>query len=165
MRTKRIGFTIVELIVVVVVIAILATIIVLSYAGFKARTQETSVTNDMRNIVEQVGVYKVRNDRYPSAVQLQDMGVWVNKQTYGVNPTGATIFYCVDNNGTAFSIVARVKSSRLLRYASIDGNVITYSGSTTAPQLCLDSGVPGTISTVNFTGFTENGSWYSWVLG
>lgn len=163
MWAKQKGFTIVELLIVIVVIAILAAITLATYNGIQSRAQETSVQHDMSNISKQVEIYKVDEGRYPSSAKLQELGVKVNKRTYGVNPTGATIFYCVDNAGTVFSIVARVKSSKLLQYLSSSGNTSVYAGSATAPQLCLDSGVPGTTSTVTYTAFTEDGEWYEWV--
>jgi len=160
---KQKGFTIVELLIVIVVIGILAAIIIASFNGITAKSQEISVKHDMKNIAKQVEVYKIDSNRYPTSTKLQELGIKVNKPTYGVNPTGATIFYCVDNTGTVFSIVARVKSATLIQYLSSTGQTTTYSGSATAPQLCLDSGVPGTTSSVTYTAFTDNGAWYDWV--
>jgi len=157
------GFTIVELLIVIVVIGILATITIVAFNGITSKAQETSVKHDMRNIAKQVEVFRTEDGRYPTSTKLTELGIKVNKQTYGVNPTGATIFYCVDSAGTVFSIVARVKSTTLTQYLSTTGQTSTYSGSATAPQLCLDSGVPGTTSTVTYTAFTENGAWYDWV--
>lgn len=162
-KTQR-AFTLVELLIVIVVIAVLASIAFLAYNGIQSRTQEVSVKNDMKNIAKQVELHKVDAGRYPSSTTLQELGIRVNKQTYGVNPVGATIFYCVDNAGAVYSIVARVKSGNLLQYLSSNGgNFSQYSGASTAPQLCLDSGVPGNTSNVSYTAFTEDGSWFPWV--
>lgn len=163
MKPKQTGFTIVELLIVIVVSSVLATITIVAFNGIQARTQETSVRHDMRNIAKQLEVYKVDEGRYPTSAKLQEQGIKVNKRTYGVNSTGATIFYCVDSAGSTFSIVARVKSTTLIKYLSSDGRTSDYSGSGTAPQLCLDSGVPGTTSSVTYTGFTDNGNWHGWV--
>jgi len=160
---KQTGFTIVELLIVIVVVGILAVIIIVSYNGITSKAQETSVKHDMRNIAKQVEIYKLDDGQYPSSTKLKELGIKVNKQTYGVNPTGATIFYCVDSTGSVFSIVARVKTSTLTKYLSSTGQTSVYTGSATAPQLCLDSGVPGTTSTVTYTAFTENGAWFDWV--
>lgn len=163
MWARQKGFTIVELLVVVVVIAILAAISIVAYNGIQSAAQESSVKHDMRNIAKQLEIYKVDQGRYPSSTTLQQLGIKVNKRTYGVNPTGATIFYCVNNEGTVFSVVARVKSSMLLQFLSSTGATSEYSGSGTAPQLCLDSGVPGSVFSVTYTAFTEDGAWFEWV--
>lgn len=163
MMFKQKGFTVVELIIVIVVIAVLIALTLLGFNGVRSRTQEVSVQNDMKNISKQVEVFRLDRGRYPAASTLQELGIKVNKSTYGVNPTGATIFYCVDSAGAVYSIVARVKSTKLLQYLSSTGEITTYSGSGTAPQLCLDSGVPGTTSNVTYTGFTEDGAWFPWV--
>lgn len=161
---KRRGFTIAEIIVVVVIIAVLAAISLVSYSTVQKSAQEASVRHDMRNVAKQVTLFKVDHQNYPSSAELQALGIHMNKQTYGVNPVGATIFYCTNTAKSAFSIVARVKSTLLLSYLSTTDQVTTYSGSATAPQLCLDSGVPGTTGTMDYTAFTNNGVWYSWVL-
>lgn len=164
MSKARNGFTIVEMLVVIVIIAILAAVTMVAYGQIKFETQEISVKHDMRNMAKQIGVFEVDNGHYPSITEFQDMGIHVNKQTYGVNPVGATIFYCVDDAGTEFSVVARVKSSLILKYLSSDNGVSNYSGSGTAPQLCIDSGLTGPSTNVNYTGFTTSGNWNSWVL-
>jgi type II secretion system protein G len=160
---KITGFTIIELLIVIAVIGVLAAITIITLTGIVSKAQETSVKNDMRNISKQLELYKVDGNRYPTATDLQNQGIKVNKMTYGVNPTGATIFYCVDSAGEVYSIVARVKTATLLQYLSSTGQTSVYSGSVTAPQLCLDSGVPGTTATVTYTPFTNNGAWYDWV--
>jgi prepilin-type N-terminal cleavage/methylation domain-containing protein len=144
------GFTIVELLIAIVIVA---------YNGIKEKAQETSVTHDLGNIAKQVELYKIDLGRYPSTSDMQTLKIRVNKDAYGVNPTGATGFYCVDSSGSRFSIVTRVKSLMILKYSSIDGRTGVYSGSQTAPQLCTDSGVPS----ASYLAFTQNGQWNSWI--
>lgn len=157
--TSHKGFTLVELIIVITVIAILAAITVVAYNGIQGRAQESSVKTDMYNIAKQVELYKTNTGKYPSIVQIEDLKIKVNKQAYGVNPIGATGFYCVKTDGSAFSIVTRVKSLMVIKYNSIDGETSVYSGSQVAPQLCTDSGV----ATTTYLAFTDNGVWNSWI--
>lgn len=49
-HSKNNGFTIVELLIVVVVIAILAAITIVSYNGITAQAKDSNIQNDLRNI-------------------------------------------------------------------------------------------------------------------
>jgi len=66
MRKSVSGFTIVELLIVVVVIAILAAISIVAYTGIQNRAQDTRRLSDMRAIATALEQYKVDNGRYPA---------------------------------------------------------------------------------------------------
>lgn len=59
------GFTIVELLIVIVVIGILASITVVAYNGVQARAKQTKLHTDIVNIQKMVEVYAVQNGTYP----------------------------------------------------------------------------------------------------
>ncbi|MGV9001730.1 MAG: type IV pilin protein [Candidatus Saccharimonadaceae bacterium] len=66
MRNRsRQGFTIVELLIVIVVIAILAAITIVSYAGIQGRAYAVSVQSDIHNAGEQIEIFKLDNGYYP----------------------------------------------------------------------------------------------------
>ncbi len=67
MKRARSGFTIVELLIVVVVIAILAAITIVAYNGVSNRAKESSVRADTSNAVKSLEVFKVTNSRYPTS--------------------------------------------------------------------------------------------------
>ena len=153
------GFTIVELIVVIVILGILAVLVYTSYSKLQNDANEASVRTDLRNIANQVELYRADLGVYPSTAQMNAMRLRVNKKAYGVNPTGATGFYCVNSDGSAYAVVTRVRSQLLLVYNSYTNTSNTYTGSTTAPQLCTDAGV----TTTTYLAFTNNGVWNDWV--
>lgn len=62
------GFTIVELLVVIVVIGILALISIVSFSGVNRLAIEASVKSDLANASRQFGVFKVENDDYPDTI-------------------------------------------------------------------------------------------------
>jgi len=64
---KSYAFTIVELLIVVVVVAILATITVVSYNGITARTKEASIKSDVVSAKKMMEVFKITNNRYPES--------------------------------------------------------------------------------------------------
>jgi len=64
-RNQRNGFTIVELLIVIVVIAILAAIVIVAYNGVADRARNTRIMNDLDNAKKLVEVYNVQNGSYP----------------------------------------------------------------------------------------------------
>lgn len=62
------GFTIVELLVVIVVIGILAAITIVSYAGISQRAIAASLQSDLANAQKQILIYQTENDVYPGEV-------------------------------------------------------------------------------------------------
>lgn len=63
---KERGFTIVELLVVIVVIAILAAISIVAYTGIQNRARESAVASKEAQVKKKLAVYKVENDAYPA---------------------------------------------------------------------------------------------------
>jgi len=62
------GFTIVELLVVIVVIGILAAITIISFTGISKKATAASLQSDLRNAATQLEVFKTDNDKYPTTV-------------------------------------------------------------------------------------------------
>lgn len=62
------GFTIVELIVVIVVIAILASITLVSYGGITKQAVESSLQSDLANASTKLKMYQVVNGSYPTSL-------------------------------------------------------------------------------------------------
>ena len=60
------GFTIVELLVVIVVIGILAAITVVAYNGVQNRANDSSVRSDLANVAKKMAMFHVDNSRYPN---------------------------------------------------------------------------------------------------
>lgn len=63
---KRGGFTIVELLIVIVVIGILAAITIVAFNGIQQRAKVTAVQSDLNNISKHMAVYQTYNDAYPA---------------------------------------------------------------------------------------------------
>lgn len=61
------GFTLVELLIVIVVIAILAAISIVAYNGVQTRANNTQTTDAVKQFVKAYGLYAVDNGDYPNA--------------------------------------------------------------------------------------------------
>lgn len=64
---KKLGFTVVELIVVIVVIGILATIGVVAWRGIQERAYDTERLNELKNIESIYLLYASQEHKYPAA--------------------------------------------------------------------------------------------------
>ena len=61
------GFTIVELLIVIVVIAILAAITIVAYNGIQQRARDTDRKSDISTIKKALEIYYAENGNYPSS--------------------------------------------------------------------------------------------------
>ncbi len=60
------GFTIVELLIVIVVIAILAAITIVAYNGINQQARDSKRTSDVRTLVQAIEMYNIDHGSYPS---------------------------------------------------------------------------------------------------
>lgn len=65
---KQIGFTIVELLIVIVVIAILAAITIVAYNGVRDRALASALSNNASQVYKQIEAFKTLNGSYPATL-------------------------------------------------------------------------------------------------
>ena len=63
------GFTLVELMVVVVIIAILAGVVVASYSGRTEKAYESRIKVDFKTIEDAIQIFKLDTSRYPDTLE------------------------------------------------------------------------------------------------
>jgi len=66
MHTKKAGFTIVELLIVIVIIGILAAITTVAYSGVQARAENTKTVHAVSTWAKALQMYKVDKGNYPT---------------------------------------------------------------------------------------------------
>lgn len=127
---SRPGFTIVELLIVIVVIGILAAIVIVAYNGVQDRANDSVVRNDLSNMAKKFQLYKVDNGHFPlNATELAEVGVTVSKSAYLQAPnTIYNVVPCITTAGEDFAIAAISKSGQRYYVGSQSGGVLEYNG-------------------------------------
>lgn len=97
------GFTLVELLIVIVVVAILATITVVSYSGVQDRAREAVAKANLSQSAKQLNIDKIMKGRFPSTVNADGSGD-ANGGKGLIASSGTTFEYTVDNTAGAFCL-------------------------------------------------------------
>lgn len=95
MKRVQSGFTIVELLIVIVVIAILATITIVAYNGIQDRAKASAASQALANAVKKIKYWQAEQDSTLSPADLATAGVTNTASVnYQYNP-GTTGNYCI----------------------------------------------------------------------
>lgn len=125
LKSFRRGFTIVELLIVIVVIAILAAITIVAYNGITKRAVESTMQADLKNAATAVELDKTRDGSYPSDAASANEGK-------GIEASGdSQLTY--KNYGNSFCVnVINSRAAEPLRLRSTNGQIEPGTCATTA---------------------------------
>jgi general secretion pathway protein G len=84
---KQTGFTIVELLIVIVVIGILAAITIVAFNGVQLRANDARRDTDMKQIKAALELYKTDNDAYPAVCSGDGVGCSTSSLAAVLAPT------------------------------------------------------------------------------
>lgn len=155
------GFTIVELLIVIVVIGILAAIVIVAYNGIQNRAHDSSVQTDLNNLAKKYELFKIdkADGTYPdTAAELSQLNVSVNKNTYDTSSNAPyNLTTCFANDATDFSIAAISKSGKKYFVTNTE-KAQEYTGSSNWSG--ASSYVPMCTSTLSGGTFISGGAGY-----
>ncbi len=126
---KSLGFTLVELLIVIVVIAIIATITVIGFSSVQNRASDTAVQADINSFVKNVTQYRITNGQNPSmnSTELDVLDFKVAKSAYGTagnaQPPKFNIGYCTNPDTDQFILYAVSASGNAFIYNSQNGGL------------------------------------------
>ena len=105
LKKKTSGFTIVELLIVIVVIGILAALVVVTYNGIKQKDRDTKRKTDVKVLQGQLEAYWANNAKYPTMTQLND-SAFRSANMKGLDPA-----VLQDPKGSSQAVCASTSSS------------------------------------------------------
>lgn len=109
-RATQPGFTIVELLIVIVVIGILAAITIVAFNGVQNRAHRSTAMSDLAAFRKKMEVYKIdaTDELYP-ATPPSNIGISFTKSAYQVGRNN--VYYCDSADRTAYAMGVVVKGT------------------------------------------------------
>lgn len=112
LRNKK-GFTIVELLIVIIVIGILATLVLVTFTGIQQSARNTQRQTDIKAVASHLETYNAKNAFYPTADDLNNVttSTWVADNLKGLDKESTR-----DPKGTAYTFVEGTSTSNQYGY-------------------------------------------------
>lgn len=161
------GFTIVELLIVIVVIAVLASITIVAYRGIQDRAKTSAVSAAVNNITKKITLYKAEHDSYPASLAAAGIA---NDPNITYDYTGGSGYFCfsatkdsITQYGTTYSTSPDSGncSAALSRWSTSSGTIYntkldqleispTTSGVSSSPNIPTNSAATAKITVQAF---------------
>lgn len=113
LKSQRTGFTIVELLIVIVIVSILATISIVAYMGMQKRAVETALKSDLSNASKQLAAAQVTDGSFPNPTLPSN-----------VTASGSNTFQYT-SNGTSYCLTATSNSSSAAAFYVTNTSAVT----------------------------------------
>lgn len=157
-KQKPSGFTIVELLIVIVVIAILAAITVVAYNGIQNRAHNTSIQSDLANFAKKIELVKADTGTYPATLTAT-MGFSFSKNSYGRDFQDRNIRYCYNSATDSYILMANSKSGT---YYKVQNSVVSTTPGTYGWGVCSHIGLVETNPSQDGFFATRTPQWDTW---
>jgi Tfp pilus assembly protein PilE len=179
-QRKRDGFTIVELITVVVTIVALAAVVIVSYAGYLQKTHDNTRKSDVQQIASALTAYALKNNSYVDSNSTDGNGNhcgftgtgngWFNAGPDSYNPASISTCLqnagvlskniidpsgCITNTGGACSTPDGSTTAYMKMTCTLNGNPMTYVLAHIETDPRRDSTIDALCDSGSVSGFTS----------
>lgn len=159
----RSGFTVIELIIVIVVIGVLASVVLVNFSDVRTKGTDSVVQSELRDFGDQIATYSSTNlDGYYPAnndTALAAVGIMISKKSYETSSGG--LLYCTKSDYSDFAILAQSKTGKIFAYTS-NGELKPY---TTYTSLTNYSAICTSFMGANYPRYGFSSVWRPWVAG
>lgn len=144
LKKRNQGFTIVELLIVIVVIGILALLVITTYSGIQAKARNSKRQTDIQSIQTQLEAFFSQNGYYPNRGDNMNTASWLSSnmksldQSALIDPSNPT------NSKTL--LAAPAAKSYSYEVTQSDGTTSCESDDTTCAKYTLTSTYEGTVN-------------------
>lgn len=145
-QSKNQGFTIVELLIVIVVIGILAAISIVAYNGIQGRANTSAVHSDLNNAKKKLEIYNIDHGKYPGSIaELTAADISISgKSSYEKREGYANFYYCLDIANNQFALSARVAGGNPISYyVTSSSGVTSHAGLISSGSTRITLGLGG----------------------
>lgn len=159
-QKQQSGFTIVELLIVIVIIGILAAITVVAFNGVQGRANDTTIRSDLASIAKQLETIKVvsSNSAYPTTTELVSNKLSASKNSY--EKSRNNLYYCRTTDNMNYAVGAVSTSGK--NYFLVNGKIeeaVGVWGTSTCDQLSGFGATTGAGSGYD----NPTNTWATWV--
>lgn len=163
-QTSNRGFTIVELLIVIVVIGILAAITVVAYGGVQNRANDTAVQSDLRNLASKIMRTAAINGSLPAGGGSSFPGITFSTSKDAYKTGMNNLYYCTAtiDGAETFAVAAVSSSDKKYAYYMNEG-LKEYTGAfTNSGNICPGLGIPTTSPGYSFSYGYNTSGWFAW---
>lgn len=110
-KNKQQGFTIVELLIVIVVIGILAALVITTFTGIQQKARDTERETDIKALQGQIEAYYAQKGNYPTRTNLND-ATWRSTNMKGLDKEALKDPKNPATDGTQYNTAATVSPTQ-----------------------------------------------------
>ncbi len=137
-RNGQLGFTIVELLIVIIVIGILAALVITTFTGVQQKARDTERQTDIKAIHGQVEAYYAQNGKYPTLTNLND-STWVAANLKGLDKEATK-----DPKGSGYTFAASAAANQYAYgVTAADGTTACDNTTTDCSKYTLTASLEG----------------------